>query len=320
MQIRCPVCDYTREVNLAKIPPTAEFATCPKCRHRFRFRALDLEEMEKPAPPEPNPDHADVWDAVDSLQGHWKERDGDGAGHPQNTSPDTSQDAPRGAAEESAGTRRTPSDPQNVAIPWENPRHLGYWPSFLRTTLWALFHPSSFFATLSRRPALLPALLYYMILGIVQTICNMLWFHLLGPMMSERLIETMGEEAYAKLMEGGADISAFYISLFSVPFQLVLQLFLYAAIIHVIIRLTSPRDSDFALAFKVAAYASAALGLVVIPVAGMFLAPIGYLTLLFIGCRNAFGLTWSKTFMAVTPLYIMMFFAASLSASQFIRM
>ena len=320
MQIRCPVCDHTREVNPAKIPPTAEFATCPKCRHRFRFRALDLEEMERPAPPEPNPDHADVWDAVDSLQDRWKERDGDEAGHSRTHQDDASQDEPRYMADGVEQMRQAPPDPQNVAIPWENPRYLGYWPSFLRTTLWALFQPSSFFATLTKRPALLPALLYYMILGIVQTICNMLWFQLLGPMMSERLIETMGEEAYAKLMEGGADMSVLSISLLSVPFQLALQLFLYAAIIHVIIRLTSPKDSDFALSFKVAAYASAALALVVIPVAGMFLAPIGYLTLLFIGCRNAFGLTWSKTFMAVAPLSIMMFFAASLSASQFISM
>lgn len=301
MQIRCPVCDYTRDVNTAKVPPTAEFATCPKCRHRFRFRALDLDALEKPEPPQPSPEHADVWDAMDSLQDNWRTRD------------DGEREEDAGHADPHGEEAPHPEYPasENVAIPWENPQYLGYGQSLVRTTLWVLLQPVSFFASLTRRPALLPALLYYLIFGAIQTVFNMLWFHLLVPMMADRIIETLGEEAYASLAGGslGASLTA---SLLSVPFHLALQLFISAGLIHVILRLVSPHAADFALSFKVAAYAAAALALVVVPIAGAFIAPIGYLTLLFIGCRSAFGLSWGKTVMAVTPLYMLMIFAASL--------
>jgi predicted Zn finger-like uncharacterized protein len=49
MIIRCPQCDHSRNVNESRIPPTAELATCPKCKHRFRFRTLDRAASEEAA-------------------------------------------------------------------------------------------------------------------------------------------------------------------------------------------------------------------------------------------------------------------------------
>lgn len=40
MIIRCPQCEHSRSISESKIPPTAELATCPRCKHRFRFRTL----------------------------------------------------------------------------------------------------------------------------------------------------------------------------------------------------------------------------------------------------------------------------------------
>ena len=48
MIIRCPQCEHARSVNESKIPPTAELATCPKCKHRFRFRTVDAAAGEEP--------------------------------------------------------------------------------------------------------------------------------------------------------------------------------------------------------------------------------------------------------------------------------
>ncbi len=49
MLIRCPECLFERNVNVAQIPPTAQLATCPKCRCRFRFRehVLDGDEVRE---------------------------------------------------------------------------------------------------------------------------------------------------------------------------------------------------------------------------------------------------------------------------------
>ncbi len=87
MIIRCPQCEYARTISESKIPSTAELATCPKCRHRFRFRTLPRAVTPESAPaPSPRPaprpaeikspadlsGHVDIWDAVDSLHHRWQ--------------------------------------------------------------------------------------------------------------------------------------------------------------------------------------------------------------------------------------------------------
>ncbi len=69
MIIRCPHCEYARTVSATKIPPSAEVATCPKCKSRFRFRTLEPDEKPAPPPPEPPKEKApaDIWEAVDAL-------------------------------------------------------------------------------------------------------------------------------------------------------------------------------------------------------------------------------------------------------------
>ena len=46
MKIICPQCGFGREVPDDKVPAKSVFATCPKCRFKFRFRALDEPEYE----------------------------------------------------------------------------------------------------------------------------------------------------------------------------------------------------------------------------------------------------------------------------------
>lgn len=57
MEILCPQCGFGREVAGDKIPAKSVFATCPKCRFKFRFRApqaepdFELGDDEAPAAP-----------------------------------------------------------------------------------------------------------------------------------------------------------------------------------------------------------------------------------------------------------------------------
>ncbi|SBW01284.1 membrane hypothetical protein [uncultured delta proteobacterium] len=315
MQIHCPVCDYSREVNLAKVPPTAEFATCPKCRHRFRFRAVDLDAVEHASGPEPDPKHADVWDAVDSLHDRWSGKDAgdDERGYDDERDDDGETEGEQDDAPRYGHTRR-----DDVPIPWENPRELGYGQSFTRTSLWALFQPSSFFAALNRRPALLPALAFYLIFGCFQYVLNVIWTSVLGNLVRDRFVANMGEEAFERIVGNVIEHSLLTPAVLSVPFQLAIQLFLTAAVVHLLIRIISPRAADFALAFKVVAYAGVGFSLVVIPIAGSLIAPVWYFVLLLIGCRNAFGLPWNKALLAMIPLYLLLLFAATAQYSQFL--
>jgi hypothetical protein len=37
VEIRCPYCDFSKDIPEEKIPPKARWATCPKCRKRFEI-------------------------------------------------------------------------------------------------------------------------------------------------------------------------------------------------------------------------------------------------------------------------------------------
>ena len=41
MMIRCPECEFARSIDETKIPSTAQVATCPRCKVRFRFRNVE---------------------------------------------------------------------------------------------------------------------------------------------------------------------------------------------------------------------------------------------------------------------------------------
>lgn len=50
MEILCPECNFSREVDETKIPARSQVATCPKCQTKFQFRDLPEEEIiETPA-------------------------------------------------------------------------------------------------------------------------------------------------------------------------------------------------------------------------------------------------------------------------------
>ncbi|MUM76132.1 hypothetical protein GKC30_00615 [Pseudodesulfovibrio sp. F-1] len=53
MEILCPHCQFSREVDESKIPARSQIATCPKCQTKFKFRDLPDEEdfaLENPEP------------------------------------------------------------------------------------------------------------------------------------------------------------------------------------------------------------------------------------------------------------------------------
>ncbi|MDL2279705.1 zinc-ribbon domain-containing protein [Desulfovibrio sp. OttesenSCG-928-G11] len=110
MIIRCPHCEHTRSISEGKIPAQAEYATCPKCRHRFLFRSLPRdveaearpssaaasaaamearkqsgEDRHHPLPQAAGPEvlrpqeafresaeQRDIWDAMDALHQRWE--------------------------------------------------------------------------------------------------------------------------------------------------------------------------------------------------------------------------------------------------------
>lgn len=47
MRITCPQCGFFRDIPDKKVPVTSTMATCPKCRHRFKFRPDPIAPRER---------------------------------------------------------------------------------------------------------------------------------------------------------------------------------------------------------------------------------------------------------------------------------
>lgn len=67
MRITCPQCGFFRDIPDNKVPVTSTMATCPKCRHRFKFR-LDRE----PAPRRPEPRSHTPLPGVEEAESSWR--------------------------------------------------------------------------------------------------------------------------------------------------------------------------------------------------------------------------------------------------------
>jgi predicted Zn finger-like uncharacterized protein len=71
MEILCPECQFSREVDEAKIPARSQIATCPRCKTKFKFRELPEEEFSLDDPDgetAAQPSHAAEPPAGDALE------------------------------------------------------------------------------------------------------------------------------------------------------------------------------------------------------------------------------------------------------------
>ena len=324
MLIRCPACEHARNINTDKIPPRAEFATCPKCGHRFRFRALALDDDPEPAAPAADTRHKDIWDAVDSLQERWQGKTDSDDAPKEREKPATrahddeeekSDDRPirdLGRLEEGQPwSERDAADaeegyPDPVAIPWEQPKELGYFASFYHTMLLALLSPARFYSSLTPSLPLTPALFFYILFGVFQYIFDTVWL--------QAAIRMAGPETLANLpqtMVQATDVSRIPMALLMSPFLLALYLLLTVWLVHLCMRLVAPGRAHFAVTFKIASYAASALVLTAIPFLGPALGPVGYFVCLLMGCRYAYALSWGKAFFGLVPLAVLVLLMAA---------
>jgi predicted Zn finger-like uncharacterized protein len=115
MQIICPECRFTREVDESKIPARSQVATCPKCQTKFKFRDLPEEEffIEEPEPadaPEP---------AVRPEPESAARRTGEPRPAPES--------APRGTTQVRPEPARTPEDKAFPGLPEDDENGEGLW-------------------------------------------------------------------------------------------------------------------------------------------------------------------------------------------------
>lgn len=310
MQIKCPECGFDREINDNQIPPGASFATCPKCRTRFRFRA-DPEPVDpdaaqaapddsaaRPGQGDDDPKEGDIWTSMDKMRRKWDEI-GREEGDPQRTGAE--EDDERRREEADHAYRQAAMQGGKVpflstvgSVPWEyrggflNPL------VFLRTVILMVTRLPQFFSGINPYSSIVPAWFFLLVVRGVQ----------MGVAVAHtRLINT--------LPDGTQQILSMH-EVFNIPVlifmsvcMITLMHFLGAFIVNYGVQMHSRELANFRLTFKVMAYANMPIMLSVIPGAGSLLGLLASLALLLFGIRYAYGFSWRKTVVSVLPYLIL---------------
>lgn len=428
MIIRCPQCEHSRNVNEHKIPPTAELATCPKCKHRFRFRTVPEaaspdeprllrgpgpsgEQETRPLPPEhswedsvlrpqgavretaflrekrqagqerdeqatsyggerfrsaaalekasaaimagyktpgarasgsarapgsasafpdllaardasrhPFPEtleRADVPEAVQAaapstesapdqpprpeerverdmrmLFATPKTRPTRDLGSLFENTDQRDQSPPEEAAFETIfgspeDDFQEEQEPEDNAIPWENPAECGWFKGFMSTVHGVMFRGPDFFAHLPAHGSLSPGYLFFLILGYMTILSSIAWSQALAALLPD----------VAQVLAGRV---ALPVLLLLAPIALGLMLLFVTGCIRIILLAFAPEKSEFSLVYRLVSYSVAPFVLSVVPFVGPVVGALWFVASLITGCRNALKLSWKLS--VFTPL------------------
>lgn len=185
--------------------------------------------------------------------------------------------------------------------PWENPQD-GYPAAFYQTAMRVMFAAPRFFAGLAPTATQWRALVFYLVVGVLQIVIERMW----GEVLSSALAPAAGADPQLQsLLQMLAPETSIAMTVLLRSAMITLELFFAAALYHLVFRLFTPAHANFSLVFQVLAYSSAPALLCIVPVAGSIVGFIWGLACSFIGCRYALRLSMAQTVMALVPLYLL---------------
>lgn len=193
------------------------------------------------------------------------------------------------------------SDGRPAGAPWESPEYYGFWGSFIRTLLGVLFHAADFFRHVRCQFSVIRPILFYVLLSLFQMLAARLW----SIKALQELSATTADPQTLAMAEQLMQSMNMPLMLLVTPFFSVFQAVILAGLYHLMIRMVRPDRADFATTLRVVCYSAAPLVLCIIPMVGSIIASIWFVLATFIGCKYALNLPWSRTLLALLPLYIL---------------
>lgn len=300
MNIVCPQCEFSRTVDEATLPAKAVMATCPKCKHRFKFREAP---METESAARPNPDESPQMQAPPDLQEHHpplvaaplaaKPEDKPAASPAHDD--DLWRELEALNAEEDS-SRDDTGQPEHDDTIFSTPRGLPLWErvksdypqAFIQTFIDVLTNPRAFFSAMPVGHGYLRPLLFFLIIIQAVALSQVVW-QLLGILPPSGLTNELGPSMQAALV------------LILYPLEVCLFLLLDTTINHFFLRLFKADTKGFEGTFRAEVYSAAPMLLMIVPFIGLPLAMIGVTVYKFLGLRHVHGAS-NKQVVAVLVL------------------
>lgn len=321
MKIICPQCAFEREVPSDRLPSASVIATCPQCQHRFRISKNDLEQGDAPQcsfahnadgddPLPPGaviPNHAQASPAQhDSTQQRHVESEHIAKAQ---TPPSYNEEEMELRQRASAAYERQAEDgsdtqdaPFALENPWESPEKEGHLAAFYQTVVRVMFAAPRFFAGLTPDSSQTRAMIFYLLVGILQICIERFW----GGVLSSTLAPTAGNDPQLqKLLEMLAPQTNIFLAILMRAAIVTMEIFIAAGLYFLIFKLIAPQKASYALIFQVLAYSVAPALLCVVPVLGSVVGFVWSVACSLIGCRYAMRLTWTQAIIGLLPLYLL---------------
>ncbi len=181
-------------------------------------------------------------------------------------------------------------EPLRDGAPWENRSETGFAKGTYRTVKEALFSPSTFFRGLTFKGGIKEPFAFGFLIGAVGNMFGIFWPVL---MMSGGLFP-FGEAIFGHLTVG----LIFLIMVVAVHVCVTLSMFIYSAIIHLLLMIVGGGKNKFEATFRVVAYSQAAQALDLIPVVGSWIGGIWQLIIQVIGLREMHNISYLRVFIA----------------------
>lgn len=338
MRILCPLCGFGRDLDISKIPPRAQMATCPKCAHKFRFRVVDdLEPLPAStaaspkqngaAPdavvagaPQPDPMAAQraaaeqAWKRIQGVKGEDKPAAGSALANASQDleAPKSGQDAGSAPPREPEARLNAPAQGGQLSpVPFEDlPNHGGFFGGLWGTILQALKTPSAFFRSMPTTGGMARPLVFHLLLAEFMVFCQFLWgLSGLGSFSQYAGSPELMDMGMSMAGAGSLMLLIFY------PLLLILRLLVMTAIIHLLLKLLRSGQGGAEGTFRVLCYAAAPLVIGILPLVGPIIGGVWSIGLTILGLREAHRTSIATAMFAVL-LPILLLLAAVLGMMQ----
>lgn len=273
MLVVCPNCNFSTEVDPAKIPAGAKKATCPRCHQKFDFNLEEALKTQAPPPLEEEPAPAAGPPPASP-------------GEPFGPEPATGLEA---MAQEMAGPGAEAEVPP-AGIPWE-PRQGSFFGDLWATAKTVLFHPVEFYARMPITGGKKRPLAFAVVVGTIGMIFPVFWQVLLGGLFGLALGGGRGA--------GPGFLINLVATLILAPIMFTLGLYIISALTHFLLFIFRAHRSGFEATFRVLAYCQAGYLFNIVPLLGWLVAPIWITVLEIIGLSRAHGVSVLRIILAL---------------------
>lgn len=273
MNIVCPQCGFSRNVDDSRIKKRIVIATCPKCSCKFRIADSGFLEVLPSVSAE---NMTPINDA-------------------KNIDEDIRLAAAKAYENESKRFENEESENRHSNFGQQENIIKAFW----QTIMLVMFSAPAFFKNLSPKASLKTPLIFYLVLCVIQIFVEQTWSQIFYSILSPGV---SNDPQMEKMLEMLAPDTGITLTLLLRTGVMVAELYLFSFAMSLMYRLVAPEKASFSLLFQIIAYSAAPSILCIIPAIGSLAAFFWTIGCIAAGCKAALDIDWAKVFFGFLPI------------------